>query len=101
MTNLRAGINLSQKAEVYNVKEVRDWRTLWLFKRKKRTKVFTGYINSYYRDGWTGDILEVVDEKHRKRQSIRYEEIENLKYREVDEPLEANPGVKIKLKATS
>ena len=91
---IKAGISLQKKAEVYNIEEVRDWRRFWLTKRIKRTKVFTGYINHYYRDGWTGDILEIVDETHRTRQKYHMEEKANFNFGLVGESLEANPGVK-------
>lgn len=88
------GVDLQKKTEVFQVEEIRDWRTLGLTKRVKRTKVFTGYINHYYFDNWTGDILEVVDQKHRDRQQNRYQEIEKVGFIQADGPLEANPGVK-------
>ena len=95
MANLRAKIDLNKKAEVYNIEEVRDWKTLFLKKREKRTKVFVGYINTYYRDGWKGDILEIVDEKHRENQYYRINELENLKYRQVDDLSDTKSELKV------
>ena len=57
----------------------RTWKTLWLVSRPKLTRVFVGYINTIYRDGWKGDVFELVDKKHRESQYSFPEDVKFLR----------------------
>lgn len=69
-----------KEAHVYIVNGYeRTWKTLWLIPRPKLTRVFVGYINTIYRDGWKGDVFELVDKKHRDNQGD-YFSVDEVKF---------------------
>lgn len=53
------------RSEVYLIEKDWDWKFLWLKKKKK--KVFSGYINHIEKD-WNGVRLTMVDDSFRQYQ---------------------------------